>query len=98
MLVLDFLVGGFGNKAPPISLDPLDVSGFTGAYILHKISHLAAKLAQKKTQHHIFLLFLSQKQILRSSDFCRQRHIENEQICVREWIVSLLVLVNPRLG
>ena len=43
MLVLDFLVGGFGNKAPPISLDPLDVSGFTGAYILHKISHPAQK-------------------------------------------------------
>ena len=90
MLVLDFLVGGFGNKAPTISLDPPDVSGFTGTYILHKISHPA----QKKT--HIFLFFLSQKLIFGCSAFCPQRHIEYEQICVCECTVSLLV--NPRLG
>ena len=47
MLVLDFLVGRFGNKAPPIPLDPLDVSGFTAVFILHKILHPA----QKKTLH-----------------------------------------------
>ena len=68
MLVLDFLVGGFGNKAPPISLDPLNVSGFTAcAYILHKISHPA----QKKTRHHLYLVFalVSQKQVLLGSVF-----------------------------
>ena len=78
MLVLDFLVGGFGNKAPPISLDPLDVSGFTGACILHKISHPAQK------KNHIFWHISSQKQILGCSAFCPQRHIEYEQICVCE--------------
>ena len=45
--MLDFLVGRFGNKAPPIPLDPLDVSGFTAVFILHKILHPA----QKKTLH-----------------------------------------------
>ena len=34
MLVLDFLVGGFWDKAAPISLDPLlYVAGFTSAHL-----------------------------------------------------------------
>ena len=34
MLVLDFLVGGFWDKAAPISLDPLlYVAGFTFAHL-----------------------------------------------------------------
>ena len=37
MLVLDFLVGGFEDTAATISRDPLDVSGFAAAFVLHKI-------------------------------------------------------------
>ena len=77
MLVLDFLVGGFEDKTATISPDPLDVSGFTVAYILHKIPHPAQKNSNSIKKSLVFSFICQEQKTLHCFT---QPHIECEQI------------------